>query len=559
MALAQRQGVSEIVGRVLLARGFDNDTAPGFLEPRLRDLLPDPSHLLDLDLAVERLVRAVRAGERIGIIGDYDVDGATSTALMARWLRPLGIDATILIPDRLTEGYGASEEAFAKLAEAGCRLVLTLDNGTTAFSALAAARDLGQEVIVVDHHAVEQELPTALAVINPNRRDQESPLRHLAAVGVTFVLLVAANRELRRSGWTGPVPEIMELLDLVAFGTICDVVPLEGINRAFVRQGLKLAMRGGTQGLAALSVSAGIGRIEDSAQFGFVLGPRINAAGRLGQSLLGAELLTTDDPHRAETIAKQLEVLNTTRQAIEREVLALAMAAVQPQLEADAALLVAAGRGWHVGVLGIVASRLVERYGRPTFVIALDGEVGKGSGRSVPGLDLGALVIEARHAGHLTRSGGHAMAAGLTLDAAKLEEFQAFATARGRADLGASGEDRGPVLLDGAMSVAGLTVGLAADLQRLAPFGPGNSEPRFCLTDASLVNVREVGNGHVSCIVTGAGTGRAQAIAFRARDRALGRLLLESRGPVRLAGQVRLDRYRGEEKASFRIDDAAPG
>ncbi|MCX8100483.1 MAG: single-stranded-DNA-specific exonuclease RecJ [Geminicoccaceae bacterium] len=555
IAIAQRHGLPEILGRVLAARGLEPAAVPSFLEPRLRDVLPDPSHLADLDRVAARLADAVEARERIGLVGDYDVDGATSTALAASWLRGFGIEPEIAIPDRLSEGYGASAAILDRLARAGCRLVMTLDNGTSAFEALAAAAARGQEVIVVDHHAAEARLPPAFGIVNPNRPDQESPLAHLAAVGVTFVVLAAAERELRRRAVVAPRSDLLAQLDLVALGTICDVVPLDGVNRAFVRQGLKVAARNARPGLAALAVAAGLEAVEQTWHLGFLLGPRLNAGGRLGEPLLATRLLLAEHPEEARLLAERLDRLNSQRQDIERRLLAAAEAAVQPQLDADEPILLAAGQGWHPGVLGIVASRLVDRYARPAFVLSLVDGVAKGSGRSVAGLDLGALVIAAKETGLLREGGGHPMAAGLTAEIGRLEAFKAFARERAQPVLGEA--EVTPLELDGALAVAGVTTELAASLDRLSPFGPGNEEPRFCLTDARIVETREVGRGHVSCVIAGTAAGRIRGIAFRARDKALGGALARRGEPVRLAGRIKLERYRGEERVGFEIEDAA--
>lgn len=552
--IAQHHGLPEILARVLAARGLDLSDVPGFLEPRLRDTLPDPSHLADLDRVAARLADAVEERERIGIVGDYDVDGATSTALVALWLNGFGIVPEIAIPDRLVEGYGASAAILERLARAGCRLVLTLDNGTNAFAALAAAAARGQEVLVIDHHPAQAELPPAYGIVNPNRPDQRSPLVHLAAVGVTFVVLAATARELRRRGRdTGP--DLLSLLDLVALGTVCDVVPLDGVNRAFVRQGLKVAARNERPGLAALAARAGLEAVRESWHLAYVLGPRLNAGGRLGEPMLATRLLLARESAEAEAFAARLEELNARRQEIERRLLAAAEAIVQPQLDADAPVLVAAGEAWHPGVLGIVASRLVERFERPAFVLSLGEGVARGSGRSVNGLDLGALVSEAKRLGLLREGGGHAMAAGLALDVERLEEFAAFA--RERAERVLVPDEPAPLDLDGALTVAGVTVELACALDRLAPYGPGNEEPRFCLTDARVVEAREVGRGHLACVVAGAAGGRLRGIAFRARERALSGALMRRGEPMRLAGRVKLERYQGEPRVGFEIEDAA--
>ena len=555
-AIAQRHGLPEILGRVLAGRGIEPGEVPNFLEPRLKDVLPDPSHLADLDRVAARLADAVVAGERIGIVGDYDVDGATSTALAASWLAALGIAAEIVVPDRLADGYGANPAILRRLADAGCRLVLTLDNGTSAFEALAFAAAQGLEVIVVDHHAAEQELPPAYGIVNPNRPDQSSPLGHLAAVGVTFVVLAAAARELRRRRFARPLPDLLSLLDLVALGTVCDVVPLDGVNRALVRQGLKVAARGTRPGLVALARAAGIETVEQSWHLSFLLGPRLNAGGRLGEPMLATRLLLATEPAEAAALASRLNELNGRRQTLERSLTAAAEAAVQPQLDRDAPILLAAGEAWHPGVLGIVASRLVERFGRPAFVVGIQDGVAKGSGRSVPGVDLGALVIAAKQAGLLREGGGHAMAAGITASVDRLAMFAAFAAER----IGPIGLDEPePLELDGALAVAGVTPDLAQALDRLAPFGPGNAEPRFCLTDARIVELREVGRGHLACVIAGAAAGRIRGIAFRAGEGALAGALARRGEALRLAGRVKLERWRGEARVSFEIEDAAPG
>jgi single-stranded-DNA-specific exonuclease len=563
LEICQRHGLADITGRVLAGRGLGCHEVEPFLAPRLRDHLPDPSHLLDLDRAAARVADAVRAGERVGLIGDYDVDGATSTALVGRYLRSLGAEVEVEIPDRLADGYGPNPQALGRLAGKGCRLVLTLDSGTTAFEALAHGRGLGLEVVVVDHHAAEPELPPALAVVNPNRQDQESGLKHLAAVGVSFVLLVAVSRELRAAGFFGgrPEPSLLGWLDLVALGTVCDVVPLTGLNRAFVHQGIRVAQRGGNLGLQHLARAAGLAAVDDARQLGFALGPRINAGGRTGRSALGARLLMTEDASEAAGLAERLDRLNRERQATERALLDEALRIAEEQVGAGAPVLVVAGEGWHQGVVGIVAARLVERHHRPAFVIGVEGGAGKGSARSTAGFDIGAAVIEARRRGILAKGGGHAMAAGLTVDPARLGEFAAFVRERHGAETGSGAgavPEPEPLELDAALSVAALGADLARELERMAPFGPGNREPRFAIPDARLVEAKPVGDGHVSCVLAGPDGGRARGIAFRAGGTALGPALLATGGaPVRLAGRLRLDRYKGREQPSFQIEDAA--
>ncbi len=565
-SISQQYGLPEVVGRVLAARGMSVATVPGFLEPRLRDWLPDPSHLLDLDRAVERLAAAAVAGERVGIIGDYDVDGATSTALVRRYLEAVGCSVEVRIPDRLTDGYGPNDTAFATLADAGCRLVLCLDSGTTAHAPLAAAAARGLEVVVVDHHAAEAELPRAFAVINPNRKDQTSALGDLAAVGVAFVLMVALNRALRGAGHFASCvePDLMAALDLVALGTVCDVVPLTGLNRAFVVQGIKIARQGRNPGLAAMAAVAGIESIDDARKFGFVLGPRLNAGGRMGESELGATLLGTEDPAIAAELAGRLDLLNTSRQALERETLEAALRAVEPQLREDSPLLLTAGEGWHVGVVGIVAARLTERFARPALVVALHGGIGRGSGRSIPGFDLGAAVIAARAAGLLVAGGGHPMAAGLTVEAESLPALQAFLCHNFAASIAATRPEapaiepgRAELRIDGALSLAAVNTDLARKLLQLAPFGAGHDEPRFVLEAARVMQARPVGRGHVSCLLAGPAGPAVRGIAFRSADTGLDRALLGG-GALRVVGRIRLDSYQGRERAGLEIEDAAP-
>jgi single-stranded-DNA-specific exonuclease len=559
LAISQRFGVADIIGRVLAGRGLTPVLAGAFLSPRLRECLPDPAHLHDLERAAERLARALATGERIGLIADYDVDGATAAALVGRYAMQLDVSVEIEIPDRFADGYGPNPGAFDRLAAAGCRLVLTLDSGTTAFEALAHARTLGLEVIVVDHHAAEPELPPALAVVNPNRLDQTSEIKHLAAVGVTFLLLVAVNRALRAQGVFADrdEPALLELLDLVALGTVCDVVPLTGLNRAFVHQGLKVARNGGNPGLRCLAAAAGARNPADAHLLGFVLGPRINAGGRTGRSNLGARLLLTDDAAEAAGLATRLDALNRDRQTIERRLLDVAEATVTAQIAANMPVLVLAGEGWHQGVVGIVASRLVERHHRPAFVIGIEDGIGKGSARSTSGFDIGAAVIEARRRGLLLKGGGHGMAAGLTVEAAGLERFADFVRDRFAAACGSGVPEPEPLEIDATLSVAAMQSGLAQEIERVAPFGPGNREPRFAIADARPVDVRPVGEGHVSLRLAGLGGGTAKAIAFRAGGTPLGAALLGGNGSLCLAGRLRLDRYKGREQPCFQIDDAA--
>jgi len=561
LMLAQTLGVPEIVARLLVSRGVGADAAGGFLNPRLRDLLPDPARFRDMDRAVARLVTAIRGGERIAVFRDYDVDGATSAALLHRFFAAAGLPLRLYIPDRLTEGYGPNEAALRRLQAEGIAVVITVDCGITAFAPLAAAAAAGLDVIVVDHHVAEPRLPPATAVINPNRLDEAPGHGQLAAVGVAFLLVVGLNRALRQAGFYGPLrpePELLQWLDLVALGTICDVVPLTGLNRALVAQGLKVMARRANPGLAALADVAGISERLGTYHAGFVLGPRVNAGGRVGAADLGARLLSTDDPAEAAAIAARLDLLNGERRAIEKAVLDAAIAQIEAGPPPSGALIMAAAPGWHPGVIGIVASRLKERYGRPACVVAIDAAgLGKGSGRSVPGLDLGSAVIAARQAGLLIIGGGHPMAAGFTVAADRLAELTAFL---GQRLDGTGGGPPRPVLdLDGALAAGGASPDLIGRLQQLAPFGSGNAEPRFAIADARLVEASVVGDGHVRCVLVGADDRRLKAIAFRSLEGALGPALLKAGGAAwHLAGHLRLETWQGSERVQLLIDDAAP-
>jgi len=556
LALSQRLGVPEIVGRVLAARGVAPDSAECFLDPLLRNLLPDPSHLLDMDAAAARLARAVTHGEQIAVFADYDVDGATSAALLLRFFAAVGGPARAYIPDRRREGYGPNAPALAKLHAEGVSLVVTVDCGTLAFEPLAEAARLGLDVIVVDHHEAEPKLPPAVAVVNPNRLDERSPHKELAAVGVAFLLAVAVNRRLRADGRYGAgraEPDLMAWLDLVALGTICDVVPLTGLNRAFVAQGLKV-MAGRTNcGLAALADVARLEGRVSAYHAAFVLGPRVNAGGRVGQCDLGVRLLVAEDGVEAHRIAAALDAFNAERRRIEAEVLASAEA--QAAAGAAGPIVLAAGEGWHVGVIGIVAARLKERFGRPACVVGIDGGIGKGSGRSVPGVDLGAAVIAARQKGLLMNGGGHAMAAGFTVEPGKIAALRDFLAERVEAESGAPVE---PSLgLDGALTPEAATRALAGELERVGPFGTGNAEPRFAFPAVQLVMAEPAGE-HVRCVLAGA-QARLKGIAFRAAASDLGRELLRLRGcAIHVAGRIERDDWRGREGVQLFIDDAAP-
>jgi single-stranded-DNA-specific exonuclease len=559
-AIAERLALPEIVARLLAQRGIGVAEAPGFLAPRLREFLPDPAHLRDMAPAVERLMRAVQGREKIVVFGDYDVDGATSAALLLRFFAAVGGDASVYVPDRLREGYGPNAPALLRLKAEGAAIVVTVDCGATAHDALATAAEAGLEVIVVDHHVSEPLLPRALALINPNRLDDDSPHGALAAVGVAFLLVVALNRALREAGWyEGRVePDLLRWLDLVALGTVCDVVPLTGINRALVAQGIKVARRGENPGLHAL---AAVGRVTspiDAYHLGFILGPRVNAGGRVGAADLGARLLATDDPALAAELAARLDGYNRERREIEAQTLAQAIDMVEAAPQSPALVFVAGG-GWHPGVIGIVAARLKERYERPACVVALGEGIGKGSGRSVPGVALGPAVIAARQAGLLVNGGGHAMAAGFTVAADRLDALRVFLAER--LGDGRGGERLRPELaIDGALSAAGAVGGLIDHLDALAPFGAANPEPRFGFPGLVAAHVEPVGTGHLRCTLADPlGPARLKAIAFRVAESPLGAFLAAARGrTIHVAGHLRRDDYRGGDAVQLVIDDVAP-
>jgi len=559
LALAQRLGVPEILGRVLAGRGVEPESAERFLNPTLRDQLPDPSGFMDMDAAVARLVRAIEGGELIALFGDYDVDGATSAALLRRFLRAVGARVVFYVPDRLKEGYGPNAPALLKLKAEGASVAVTVDCGITAHAPLAAAAEAGLDVVVIDHHLGEPSLPRAVAVVNPNRFDERSPHGMLAAVGVAFLLAVGLNRALRQRGWYAGKrePDLTELLDLVALGTICDVVPLTGVNRALVLQGLKVMQRLGNTGIAALAAVAGVGERIDTYHAGFILGPRVNAGGRVGRADAGTRLLSTEDAGEARALAEALDAWNAERRQIEAKVLEEAMAAVERE-SAALPIAFAASEGWHPGVIGIVAGRLKDRYNRPACVVALESGIGKGSGRSVAGFALGAAVIAARQAGLLINGGGHAMAAGFTVAEEKVAALRDFLGERVHAEAGPEGLV--PELgVDGALMPAAATPEFVMQLERLAPFGAGNAEPRFAFPGLRVMRADLVGNAHVRLILgEPAGGQRLKAIAFRSLDTDLGRALLNGRGQAfHLAGHLRADTWNGRNEVQLLIDDAA--
>jgi len=560
-AFAQQLELPDMVARVMAGRGIALEDGEAYLNPTLKALLPDPSTLLGMDRAAERIAAAIMASEDVAVFGDYDVDGATSSALLKRFFDAAGGRLRIYIPDRMAEGYGPNWPAMQRLHDDGVGLVVTVDCGISAFEPLAEAHAAGLDVIVVDHHLAEPRLPDAVAVVNPNRLDETTPHRQLAAVGVTLLVIVAVNRALRQLGWYGEraEPNLMQWLDLVALGTICDVVPLVGLNRPLVFAGLKVMARRANTGLSALGDVARMNEPPGTYHAGFLLGPRVNAGGRVGRADLGARLLTTGDAEEARRLAEELDGYNRERREIEQQVLAEADAQITEQVARQGlpALVAAIGEAWHPGVIGIVASRLKERFNRPAFVLSLGEGVAKGSGRSVPGVDLGAAVTAARQTGLLVNGGGHAMAAGITVEADKLGDLVAFLLARLEPQVAAA--TAGPSLgFDGALSVAGVRRDLLDMLERAGPYGAGNPEPRFAVPGARLVKADVVGQGHVRCILAGADGARLKGIAFRSMDGALGPALLNHGGrPLHVAGHIRADNWRGENGVQLVIEDAA--
>lgn len=556
--IAQRLGLPDLLGRLLAVRGADQDTAGHFLEPTLRALLPDPSVLRDMDAAAERLARAVRAGETVGVFGDYDVDGACATAVLALALRELGCAVVTHIPDRLLEGYGPNLAGLQGLAARGASLIVCADCGTASGDVLGEFA--GADLLVLDHHASEHVPAAALATVNPNRPDCRSGLGHVCAAAIAFLTMVALVRALRRAGqFAGRAePDLRQLLDLVALATVCDVMPLVGLNRALVTQGLRIMARRARPGIAALLDAAGLREVPSAMHCGFALGPRINAGGRISDAGLGLRLLLCDDPVEARALAARLDGVNRERQAVEQGILDEAHAAADAQARAGRAVLLVHGADWHVGVVGIVAGRLRERQNRPALAGVLSGSVLRGSGRSVPGLDLGAAIVAARQAGLLLSGGGHAMAAGFSLAANDLPAFHDFLDER----LAPARElpRAADLSVEASVAVPGATVDLAGQLARLQPFGPGNEEPVLVLPRVRIVKSERIGRegGTIRAWIEGEGGGpRLKALLFRAEEGPLAAALGQPGPPLHLAGTLRAEAWNGTVSAGFFIKDAA--
>ena len=562
MELGNTPGLDDdIVRQLLLSRGVAAEDIERHRNPTLRNFLPDPSLFRDMDVAADRIAQAVIAGERITIYGDYDVDGATSSALLIRLLRELGVEADYYIPDRLLEGYGPSGEALVKLGQAGSSLIVTVDCGAMAHEALGMAHEAGIDVIVVDHHKCAADLPKTVALVNPNRLDEEDEAAahgHLAAVGVAFLLAIALVRTLRERGFftERKEPDLLALLDVVALGTVADVAALHGLNRAFVSQGLKVMAKRDNIGMSALIDASRLKRAPACSDLGFALGPRINAGGRVGESTLGVRLLTTQDPEEAREIAAQLSALNEERRAIEAEV----QEAAEEQLAAqhNRAVHLVAGEGWHPGVIGIVAGRIKEKTGKPSLVVALDGETGKGSGRSIAGVDLGAAIIRARDEGLLVAGGGHAMAAGLTVAADQVEALADWLDRMLEGQVARASAERA-MALDLAVAPGGLTPELVHSLEEAGPYGVGWPGPRVAVGPVRLVKCDIVGTDHVRLIAAGEDGKSFKGIAFRAAESDMGQALLHgSRGRrLWLAGRVKIDDWGNRPQAELHLEDAA--
>jgi single-stranded-DNA-specific exonuclease len=550
-AMAQVTGLPDAVCRVLARFRVDPGDAAAHLAPALRDLLPDPRGLRDMEIAARRVVSAVKGRERIAVFADYDVDGGSSAALLLTWLRGMGRDATLYIPDRIDEGYGPNDAAMEALAR-DHRLIVCVDCGTLSHGPIAAAK--GADVVVLDHHLAGETLPPAFAVVNPNRQDEDRSLGHLCAAAVVFLMLVEANRQLREEGVTGP--NLLAMLDLVALATVADVAPLTGVNRAFVRQGLAVMARRERPGLVALADVARLDKAPTAHHLGFVLGPRVNAGGRIGRADLGARLLATEDPAEAQVLAQRLEELNAERREIEARVRDAALAQAEAR-GLDAPLVWAAGEGWHPGVVGIVAARLKEAANRPAVVIGFDGDEGKGSGRSAAGIDLGASIQRLAAEGLIDKGGGHRMAAGLSLRRAQLEPAMArLSDLLAKQGAGALGPR--DLTIDGLLMPGAATAELCAELEKAGPFGMGAPAPRFAFPDCAIRHTRRVGEGHLKIALTDGLGATLDAIVFGAFEGPLGPSLEGASGArFHVAGRIETNDWGGRTRVQLRLEDAA--
>jgi len=558
LSFMQKLGFSETLARLLVMRHQTLESSSLFLEPSLRRHLPDPLILKDMDKAIQRLYQAIEAGEKILVWGDYDVDGATSSALLHRFFRALGVPIALYIPDRIKEGYGPNIAGIQKFIREGYTVMVTVDCGTTSFDAIEAAT--GMDVIVLDHHAPEAKLPKAYALINPNRLDEDpvttQTLGHLAAVGISFLCVVALNRTLRAAGFyeARQEPDLLSLLDLVALGTVCDVMPLTGLNRTFVSQGLKVMAQRQNIGLKALADKGGLSEAPSPYHLGFVLGPRINAGGRVGESFLGARLLSTENPEEALEISQKLDIYNEERRLLEADALNQALVQVDPKTP----FIVVDRDGWHEGVIGIVAGRLKEKYHKPTAVITWNEEgVGKASARSIPGFDFGQFVHKAHHLGYLLGGGGHAMAAGFSLTKEHLPKFKEFLESE--LERVAKDVDLSPLILcDGYLNLASLTPALLEEIDKLSPFGMGNPGPKFIFSDVMVSSYTLIKDEHIKCRFTQGDGINVEGIGFRLKGSPLGNMLMEAKSrPFDLLASPKLDTWGGKAKITLMLEDAA--
>lgn len=550
IALVQKFNLPEILARIIAARGVTLDAAHDFLYPFLRSSLPDPFHLLDMDKAIDRIETAIYNNESIVIFGDYDVDGATSSALIKRYLAAVGINVAIYIPDRIEEGYGPNTDALLKLRKNGAHLCITVDCGTVAHEPIIAAKNAGLDIIVIDHHLSTEKLPDAVAVINPNRIDEDSPYNYLAAVGVAFLFIVALNKTLRSKGFFSKIvePDLMQLLDLVALGTVCDVMPIIGLNRALVHQGLKIMSMRKNTGLRILSDILEITERPSVYQLGFIIGPHINAGGRIGQSHFGAHLLSTEDNDEAYDLSLRLKILNEERKTLENEAIKEALMQAEALVNSGANFIMVTGN-WHMGIIGIVAGRLKDQYYLPTIVISISHEIGKASARSVSGIDIGAAIFSAKLEGLITEGGGHHMAGGFSVKKDKIDELHSFFHKKF-----ANSTGNKTIKADGIITVSSINIALWKQLQCLEPFGPGNLEPRFIISRVKVVKPEIIGESHIRCFI--ADTDKTiRAMAFRAVGTGLEKALMQN-SLITILGKISVNYWRGNENVQFLIEDA---
>lgn len=560
LVLSQLFNLSPFIGKLLAARQLTPETVTDYLNPTLKQLMPDPSHLKDLDKGVNRVVQAIQTNEKIAVFGDYDVDGATASALFKRYFQDIGLDLTVYIPQRIEEGYGPNITALTHLKEQGHRVVIMVDCGTTAFEALEHAKSIGLEVIIIDHHMSAPLLPDVTALINPNRIDESSPLTTLCAAGLSFIFLVALHRALRLAKWfennqcnSSTPPDLRQYLDLVALGTVCDVMPLTQLNRAFVTQGLKILRQRSNLGLKALADVAGVEESPAAYHLGFILGPRINAGGRVGKANFGTRLLASRDPIETQHLAHELDQLNKERQEIELAVLEQATDQILQKNLHNNPLILVGNEGWHVGVIGIVAGRLKERFQKPVCVVGFEDTVGKGSGRSITGVNLGSAMHLACQKGLLVHGGGHAMAAGFTVMKEQFAAFEEFICTHLAADV-ANIEPR--LELDAVLSPAAATIDFLNELSLLEPYGNGNPTPRFGLYKVRLTGVERVGVNHLRAFAYGEDGTRLKVMAFRALDTQLGKQMVQLQGcSLALAGTLKLDKWNGRQEVTFILED----